>query len=73
MKNKLGLIFCVFLGGALTLILFVESKRPIYVDFTVTEITEELCRDYAKKDSDNKKEANHKGQASHPKISESYD
>jgi hypothetical protein len=71
MKNKLGLIFCVFLGGALTLILFVESKRPIYVDFTVTEITEELCRDYA--ESNDKEKKNNEEQATHPKVSESYD
>jgi hypothetical protein len=63
-SNQLSFIFCIVLAAILALVLFVESKRPIYVDITIDEINKEMCRYYGNEKNKNKKEAKQQGQSS---------
>ena len=71
-SNQIWLIVCLILAVTLTLVLFVESKRPIYVDITLEEINKEMCKDYGNEKNENKKEAEKEGQSTRSKREENH-
>lgn len=66
--NQTGFIICILLAVVTGLILFVESKRPIYVEVSMDKIHKEMCN----AESNNKEKKSYEEKATYP-ISKDYD
>ena len=71
-SNQLSFIFCIVLAVILTLVLLVESRRPVYVDIIIDEINKEMCRNYGNEKDTNKKEAKEEGQSTRSQREKNY-